>query len=236
MNDRYDCIVIGGGPAGSTAAALVAQAGPSVLLLEREAMPRFHVGESLMPESYWTLQRLGMLDAMRQSDFVPKQSVQFVNASGKLSAPFFFKEHDPRECSQTWQVERAKFDQMLFDNAAAKGADCVDGARVVEVLFDGQRACGVRVQLDGQSREIAATVVVDASGQAALLGNRLGLLREDPELRKAAVWTYYRGAVRDSGDNGGATIILHVNDRQAWFWFIPLARDVTSIGVVGDHA
>ena len=236
MQTSYDCIVMGGGPAGSTAAAILAQAGPSTLLLEREAMPRFHVGESLMPETYWIFQRLGLLETMRNSSFVKKVSVQFVAPSGKESQPFFFKEHDPRECSQTWQVERAPFDKMLFDNAAAKGADCHDKTRVMDVLLDGDRAKGVRVRTaDGKLHEIAARVIVDATGQHSFLANRLGLRVDNPRLKKASIWSYYRGARRDEGEHGGATIIMHADHRKSWFWFIPLADEVTSIGVVADN-
>jgi flavin-dependent dehydrogenase len=236
MKTQYDCVVIGGGPGGSTAAALVAQAGYSTLLVEREKMPRFHVGESLMPETYWTLQRLGVLEQMKQSRFVPKLSVQFVTHTGKESQPFFFREHDPRECSQTWQVERADFDKLLFDNAAAKGADCFDETRVQSVLFDGSRSQGVRLSRRGEEAvEIAARVVVDATGQQALVANSLRLRNDDPKLRNAAIWGYYRHARRDPGDNGGATIILHTQGKQSWFWFIPLSNEITSIGVVGAN-
>jgi flavin-dependent dehydrogenase len=138
MRDSYDVVVIGGGPAGSTAAGLVAQAGRSTLLVEREKFPRFHVGESLMPECYWPLERLGLIERMKASKFVPKKSVQFVAASGKESEPFYFTEHDPRESSTTWQVERADFDQMLFDRAGELGADCYDQTRVLDVQFDEQ--------------------------------------------------------------------------------------------------
>lgn len=238
MKTRYDCVVIGGGPGGSTAAALVAEAGWSTLLVERDQMPRFHVGESLMPETYWTLQRLGVLERMQHSDFVPKLSVQFVTHTGKESQPFFFRDRDPRECSQTWQVERAEFDKLLFENAAAKGADCCDQTRVQSVLFDGSRATGVRIVPRGaEPVEVAATVVVDATGQQALLANALRLRQDDPRLRNAAIWGYYRHARRDPGENGGATIILHTQGKRSWFWFIPLSNEITSIGVVGanDH-
>lgn len=236
MKEQYDCVVIGGGPAGSTAAALVAESGFTTLLLEREKMPRFHVGESLMPETYWTFERLGVLEKMKQSDFVKKVSVQFVSSSGAESQPFFFKDHDPRECSETWQVWRADFDKMLFDNAAEKGADCLDQTRVLDVLLDGDRAVGVKLQRDGEeAQNIGARVVVDATGQQALLANRLGLRVDNPALHKAAIWGYYRGARRDPGENGGATIILHTKTKKAWFWFIPLADDITSIGVVSDN-
>ena len=236
MRDSYDVIVVGGGPAGSTVATLLAKAGHSVLLLEREKHPRFHVGESLMPECYWIFDRLGLVRTMQESDFVKKVSVQFVGANGKQSQPFYFDEHDPRDCSTTWQVERARFDQLLFDNAARHGADCVDETRVLEVVFDGTRARGVRLQTaTGETREISARVVVDATGQQALLASALGIKRENPDLRKAAIWTYYRDARRDEGKNGGATVILHTRSKDAWFWFIPLANEITSIGVVGDH-
>ncbi len=154
MRDAYDVVVIGGGPAGSTAAALVAEAGMSTLLVEREEFPRFHVGESLMPECYWPLQRLGLIERMKASKFTPKKSVQFVAASGKESSPFYFTEHDPRENSTTWQVERADFDKMLFDRAAELGADCYDKTRVLDVMFDDQqRASAVKLRCgEGQTR------------------------------------------------------------------------------------
>jgi flavin-dependent dehydrogenase len=234
MKEHYDCIIVGGGPAGSTAAALIAESGHSTMLVEREKVPRFHVGESLMPETYWTLQRLGVLDQMKSRGFVQKLSVQFVGDSGRESQPFFFRDHDPRECAQTWQVERAEFDQMLFDNAAAKGADCYDQTRVMSVAFSGNRATGVRLATAaGETRDVGAQVVVDATGQHALIANSLGLRVDDPDLQNAAIWGYYRNARRDEGDNGGATIILHTKGKHSWFWFIPLSDDVTSIGVVG---
>lgn len=236
MKDHYHCIVLGGGPAGSTTAALVAEAGFSTLLVEREKMPRFHVGESLMPETYWVFKRLGVLDRMKSSDFVKKVSVQFITDSGKESQPFFFKEHDSHESTQTWQVERAEFDKLLFDNAAEKGADCYDKTRVRDVIIEDNRATGVRLEAsDGLTCEVAAKVIVDATGQQAFLANRLGIQDEDRNLKKAAIWGYYRGARRDAGDHGGATIIMHTETKQSWFWYIPLRDDITSIGVVADN-
>ncbi|HBE68563.1 MAG TPA: NAD(P)/FAD-dependent oxidoreductase [Planctomycetaceae bacterium] len=236
MNDEYDVIVVGGGPAGATAAGLVAEKGHRTLLLEREKMPRFHVGESLMPECYWPLERLGLTERMKSSKFTKKKSVQFVTANGKESAPFYFHEHDPRESSTTWQVERADFDKMLFDRAGELGADCFDAARVLDVLFDeNQAAHGVRVRTaDGQTKEVSARVVMDGSGQQSLIANKLGLREDIPNLKKAAIWSYYKNAQRDEGDNGGATIIMHTTAKDSWFWFIPLSDGVTSIGCVGD--
>src|SRR5438874_223817 len=128
-----DVVVIGGGPAGSTVSTLLAQHGCRVQLYERERFPRFHIGESLIPETYWVFQRLKMLDKMRQSPFVKKYSVQFVNAAGKLSAPFYFHDNKPHECSQTWQVIRSEFDQLMLDNAQEQGVEVHEGSRVLEV-------------------------------------------------------------------------------------------------------
>lgn len=235
LRAEYDCLVIGGGPGGCTTAALTAEAGHATLLVEREAVPRFHVGESLMPETYWTLERLGVLDQMRQSDFVRKVGVQFVSNSGRESQPFLFTEHDPRECSSTWHVERAQFDQMLYDNAAAKGATCIDRTRVTHVRINDESPHHVSLQQpDGQSCDVQARVVVDATGQSALLANRLGLREVNQQLRKASIWTYYRGGDR-AEDGQNTTTILHTNDKLAWFWYIPLSSDIVSVGVVANN-
>ncbi len=233
MEGGVDVVVIGGGPAGSTASTLIAQRGHRVELFERERFPRFHIGESLIPETYWVLERLGMLPKMKASPFVQKHSVQFVNADNKLSAPFYFWDNKPHECSQTWQVVRSQFDQMMLENAREHGVVAHEGARVLDVLFDGLRAVGVRVRLeDGTEREVRAKVVVDASGQVGVIQNRLRLRVWDPILNKGAIWTYWKGAYRDTGRNAGATMVLQTADRKGWFWSIPLHDDVTSLGVV----
>src|SRR5436305_12079531 len=147
--------VIGAGPAGSTVSTLLAQHGCRVQLFERERFPRFHIGESLIPETYWVFKRLKMLDKMKASPFVKKYSVQFVNAQGKLSAPFYFHDNKDHECSQTWQVIRSEFDTMMLDNAAEQGVEVYQATRVLEVLFDGQQAVGVRIQNeDGSQAEV----------------------------------------------------------------------------------
>ena len=134
-NSSPDVVVIGGGPAGSTVSTLLAQHGCRVKLFEREHFPRFHIGESLIPETYWVLQRLKMLDKMRASPFVKKYSVQFVNAQGRQSAPFYFHDNKPHECSETWQVIRSEFDRMMLNNAREQGVEAFEGVRVLEVLF-----------------------------------------------------------------------------------------------------
>src|SRR5213079_2911431 len=189
--DTPDVVVIGGGPAGSTTSALIAQQGYRVQLFEREKFPRFHIGESLIPETYWVLGRLNMLPKMRASRFVKKYSVQFVNASGKLSAPFYFSDNKPHECSQTWQVVRSEFDQMMLENAREHGVTVHEGVRVLDVVWDHERAIGVTLrEEDGTIREVRAKVVVDASGQAGIIQNRLRLRVWDPTLNKGAIWTY----------------------------------------------
>jgi 2-polyprenyl-6-methoxyphenol hydroxylase-like FAD-dependent oxidoreductase len=178
-------VVIGGGPAGSTVSTLLAQQGVRVQLFERERFPRFHIGESLIPETYWVLKRLDMLPKMQQSHFVKKYSVQFVNAHGRNSAPFYFWDNKPHECSQTWQVVRSEFDQMMLNNAREHGVAVHEGVRVHDVLFEGDRAVGVKIKdQDGSFREVRAQVVVDASGQNGLIMNRLRLRVWDPMLNK----------------------------------------------------
>src|SRR5688572_18642484 len=234
MNTNPDVVVIGGGPAGSTVSTLLAQQGVKVRLFERERFPRFHIGESLIPETYWVLKRLNMLPKMQQSHFVKKYSVQFVNSSGRNSAPFYFWDNKPHECSQTWQVVRSEFDQMMLNNAREHGVDAQEGVRVHDVLFEGDRAVGVRIkEADGSFRDVRARVVVDASGQNGLIMNRLQLRVWDPTLNKGAIWTYWEGAYRDTGRDEGATLVIQTGNKNGWFWYIPLHDNIVSVGVVG---
>jgi flavin-dependent dehydrogenase len=234
-SDSPHVVVIGGGPAGATVSTLIAQQGYRVELFERERFPRFHIGESLIPETYWVLKRLNMLDKMKSSRFIKKYSVQFVNESGKHSTPFYFHDHKPHECSQTWQVRRSEFDEMMLRNAEAHGVQVHEGARVLDVLFEGDRAVGVQVvEESGPPREVRADVVVDASGQSSLLINKLKLRVPDPVLNKGAIWTYFEGAYRDKGKDEGATVVLALKGKNGWFWYIPMHDNIVSVGVVAD--
>jgi flavin-dependent dehydrogenase len=241
MSDSWDCIVIGGGPAGSTVGTLLAMQGCRTLILERAQFPRFHIGESLIPETYWTLKRLGMLEKMKASDFVKKYSVQFTSASGRDSQPFYFDEMNPHECSQTWQVLRSQFDQMLLENAREKGAEVWENANVTSVAMEPSktdalpRATGVKVVRQGEPEKfLAAKVVIDATGTHAMISKKLNIRKADPMLRKAALFAHYKGARRDEGKNGGATLVISTRRHDGWFWYIPLADDILSVGVVGD--
>src|SRR4026209_1088673 len=143
MTDTHpDAVGIGGGPAGWTVSTLIAKQGYRVELFERDRFPRFHIGESLIPETYWVLERLGLLPKMPKTLFVKKYSVQFVNAAGRLCAPFYFRDNKPHERSQTWQVVRSEFDKMMLDNARDHGVSVHAGVRVVDVFFDGAAASG----------------------------------------------------------------------------------------------
>jgi len=232
--EKTDVVVIGGGPAGTTAAAILARAGKKVILLEREAFPRFHIGESLMTETYWSLERVGMIEKMKASDFPKKYSVQFISESGRASKSFYFYERVKNESAQTWQVDRAEFDSMLLENAREKGADVRVGWSAERGIFEGDRALGVRgIDADGRPFEIRSEVLVDATGLKSLLARQLGLGRKDKKLDKAAVYAHYHDAQRDPGIDEGATLVIHTKGNRGWFWYIPLNRNRVSVGVVG---
>jgi len=231
----YDVLIIGAGPAGSASAALLAEQGHRVLVLEREKFPRYHIGESLLPFTYQPLERLGLIEAMKQSAFVKKYSVQFVSPGGKTSQPFyFFTRYDRETIAQTWQILRSEFDQMLLDNARSKGANIREETEVVALLEEGGRITGVRARdKSGRTTEYRAFLTLDCSGKEAFASVRQGWRMKDPQLNKVAVWTYYRGSKREAGIDEGQTTVAMIPDK-GWFWHIPQHNDMVSVGVVAE--
>jgi flavin-dependent dehydrogenase len=235
MSENFDAIVIGAGPAGSAASAILAEKGRRVLVLEREKFPRYHIGESMLPFSFQPLQRLGLVQKMKQSMHTKKYSVQFVSKSGKASQPFyFFDRYDRDTIAQTWQVFRAEFDQMLMENARERGATVKEEITVTELLKEGSRIVGVRAKdKTGAVQEYRAPITLDCSGKEAFAATRNNWRTRDPFLNKVAVWTYYKSAKRDDGIEEGATTVAYVPEK-GWFWYIPLHSDIISVGVVAE--
>jgi len=232
--ERFDAIVIGGGPAGAAAGAVLASKGRRVVILEREKFPRYHIGESLLPYCYFPLERLGLIEKLKASHFPKKYSVQFVSTEGRLSVPFYFFQHFEHDASMTWQVLRSEFDQMLLDNAREKSAVVLEETTVRELLRTNGAVTGVQaVSTGGSSVQFHAPVTIDATGRDAFAVGRNGWKVRDPYLNKIAVWTYYKGAVRDPGLDEGATTVAFVPEK-GWFWYIPLPEDMVSVGVVAE--
>src|SRR6185295_2732707 len=234
MKSDYDVLIIGGGPAGASAASILAEYGHSILVLEREKFPRYHIGESLLPFTFQPLERLGLIEKMRKSAFVKKYSVQFVSPSGKASQPFYFFNRYSEDVAQTWQVLRSEFDLMVLNNAREKGAEVREQTTVKELLYERGRVVGVRAQdANGSLLEFRAPFTVDCTGRDAFAAIRNGWRMGDPMLHKVAVWTYYKGAKRDPGIDEGGTTVAFVPEK-GWFWYIPLHEDVVSVGVVAE--
>jgi flavin-dependent dehydrogenase len=235
QDGALDVIIIGGGPAGSAAAAILAEYGHRVLVLEREKFPRYHIGESLLPFCYGPLERLGLHPKLRASAFIKKYSVQFVSQSGRASQPFyFFDRYDRETVAQTWQVLRSEFDQMLLDNAREKGAAVHEETAVKELLKEDGRVTGVRAETkNGEATEFHAPITFDCTGKESFAAVRNHWRVKDPCLNKIAVWTYYQGSKREQGIDEGQTTVAFVPDK-GWFWHIPQHNDMVSVGVVAE--
>ncbi len=235
MKTDYDVLLIGGGPAGASAAAILAEHGHRVLVLEREKFPRYHIGESLLPFCYGPLERLGLIPKLRQSAFVKKYSVLFVSPNGRASQPFyFFNRYDRDTIAQTWQVLRSEFDDLLLNQARTKGAVVLEETTVKELFKDGDRVVGVSAQLkSGEIVEFRAPITLDCSGRESFAAVRNNWRVKDPFLNKVAVWTYYKGSKREPGIDEGQTTVAFVPDK-GWFWHIPQHNDMVSVGVVAE--
>ncbi len=239
MNEggRLECdvLVIGGGPAGSTAAALLAERGVDVLVVERERHPRFHVGESLLPRNTALLDRLGVT-AQVAALGVHKPGAEFVDDATGRAVQFAFADGLDKTYTHSWQVPRAEFDHLLFEAAAARGARTMQGTRVTDVALaaPGGRAAVTAVGEDGAALRIAPRYVLDASGRDTFLAGRLGLKRSNKRNNTAAVYAHYAGAERRTGALEGY-ISVHLAD-DGWFWMIPLRDGVMSVGFVADPA
>jgi flavin-dependent dehydrogenase len=234
--DQYEVIIIGAGPAGATAAAVLAEKGRRVLMLEKDKFPRYHIGESLMPYCWFTLNRLGLVEEMDRIAYTKKYSVQFVTPDGRQSQPFYFFQHYDHPSAVTWQVERADFDLMLLNNARAKGAEVRELTPVRRLLKDDSgRVIGVEAVVgpDGAKQEFFAPITIDCSGREQVATAKDGWRIKDKMLNKLAIWTYYRGAKRDPGIDEGTTTVAYVEGR-GWFWYIPLKDDIVSVGIVAD--
>jgi flavin-dependent dehydrogenase len=246
QSTRCDVLVIGGGPAGSTAAGLLAEKGYRVVLLEKARHPRFHIGESLLPANLPIMERLGVAAQVRAIG-LEKWGAEFVSHCDDRRQEFRFAEGWDKSLALSYQVRRSEFDEILIRRAAQLGVQIIEGCRVRDVDFiDGVPGTGggsrararegmhcVRVHAghdDGRSESWTADYVVDASGRDTVLGNRLQAKRRNKKHNSAALYAHFAGARRDCGKREGNVIIYWFD--HGWFWFIPLADGATSIGAV----
>jgi FAD-dependent halogenase len=229
-----DVVIIGGGPAGATAAGLLARAGHQVLVLEKEKFPRYHIGESLVPGMLPILELLGVTDRMEAAGFRRKYGITLLWGAERELWSVAFREGGPYP--YVYQAKRAEFDAILLDRARELGAVVMEEADVSDVLFDSGRAVGVRYCLGrkGEAREIRAKYVIDASGQAKFLAHRTGKIEWHEDLKNLAVWTYYQGGalLPDGIDQGNILTECHAD---GWFWVIPFSDGTRSVGFVGPN-
>lgn len=234
---EYDAIVIGGGPGGSTAAALLARGGRRVLLLERERFPRFRIGESMLPMVREIYERLGVAEEI-ETTFIRKYGAHFVKGDGSREWTYEFKNAMDCPYEYAFQVERAEHDRILLENARRAGADVREGWQVDDVLFEGDRAVGVRaseIRKFPNSRipeavDFHAPFTIDASGRWSVIAKKLRLQTPDPRLNKAAAFSHYRGVERLPGKHEGTITVATFEG--GWIWVIPFKGEITSVGAV----
>ncbi len=235
---HHDVIVIGGGPAGSSAATFLSKQGHQVLLLEKEKFPRDHVGESLLPFCHNLFEQLGVLEQMKET-FVRKPGVRFIDSDGSQSTTWCFDKviHDHTYLS--FQVGRGDFDKLLLDNARRHGATVLEETRVTGVALDGPDGT-VSVQAsgpDGQTANYAARFLMDCSGRDAYMATRQRLKKKYAELDRTALWTHYGGAPLRGGLEEGLSLIIYMGgDKKGWLWIFPLGPNRLTVGVVLNNA
>ncbi len=239
-SSEFDVVVIGGGPAGSVCAARLASCGRRVAILERDRHPRFHLGESLLPNSVGVLETIGIIDEVRKR-FIVKRGARFVDgANPSRSVRYAFSEAFHARWDHAFQVPRDDFDALLFAHAGRCGAELREHWEVTRVLWSGTRATGLEVRgPNGSLSTLRASVVVDASGRSALIARAAGDIARIEHLDRTAIFTQVRGAWRDSGDREGDIQIIVFGDepdQRGWFWLIPFADGRTSVGVVVSSA
>ena len=234
LPEQCDVIVAGGGPAGSTAATLLARRGWAVTLVEKARHPRFHIGESLLPMNLPILRRLGVLDAVARIG-VLKHGADFPAPTPEGYNVFRFERALDTTWSHAYQVRRDQFDKLLYDNAAASGVAAFEGHRITAVEFDGDAVVADVRTDDGRTLQCRARYLVDATGRDTLLGNQLRLKRKSRHHQSAALFAHFRGVARRAGPDAGNVSIYRFD--QGWIWLIPLPDDVMSIGAVcwPDH-
>lgn len=230
----YDVAIIGGGPAGSTAATLLARAGRRVIVCEREKFPRFHIGESLLPVSMKTFARLGVHEKFERAGFLRKYGGEMASACSEEGVKFYFKDGYRSQNETSYQVPRAEFDKVLLDHAAEHGAEVREETLVKTIEFFSDRAALVVQSKSAAEEKITARYVIDASGRHSVLGNHFKLKETYPHLQKISIFAHYEGVPAEEGRDGTLTRQLRATDR--WFWYIPLPNDRASIGVVLDTA